>query len=91
MFRDYCGWCKKGKAPKTMQTAFNDSKEKEPEKVFTLEVTKMTDEEFTKATTKTPKEKKENHVKLLEKLAADLKDHPEHAEEVRKALKEMTK
>jgi len=90
MFRDYCGWCKKGKAPKSMQTAFDDSKLDDPTKLFKLQITKMTDEEFTKATAKTPKTKKETHVKLLEKLAAHLKDHPEHTEEIRKAITEMT-
>ena len=92
MFRDYCGWCLKNKAPREMQKSYNTAaRGTDPKTYFTLTVTKMTDAEFTQATAKTVKTETPKFQVLLAKLAIEAKADAKTADAIRKALKEMFK
>jgi hypothetical protein len=88
VFRDYCGWCLKNKAPKNMQAAFDAREDKnlKPTDVFVLQMTEMDDASFSEATKKSAEPKASKLEKLLAAIADELKSNPDKAEEIRKAL-----
>jgi len=76
MFRDYCGWCLKKKAPKLMQAQFDSqiakNKDLKLADLFVLTVTAMDDASFKTATAKTVKPAVSKIDKLVSSLVTEM-------------------